>query len=72
MIRFECPGGGGRHLLKDDPMRMRPVPAWRKKRLTWDQAENVYRAAMTSIPFRTWWEHRRGSRSGVGWRTSSG
>ncbi len=94
-IRFECPNGGGRHLiaagqavqlveptapelpgmvvrpLKDDPMRMRLVLAWRKDRLTWNQTENVYRAVMTSYtrhamastPFRTWWERRRSSQS---------
>ncbi|MFJ1758763.1 LysR family transcriptional regulator [Amycolatopsis sp. NPDC088138] len=57
--------------LKNDPMRMRLVLAWRKERVTWDQAEQVYRAAMTSytrhamasVPFRSWWTRRRDERS---------
>ncbi|MEA5363084.1 LysR family transcriptional regulator [Amycolatopsis sp., V23-08] len=57
--------------LKNDPMRLRLVLAWRKERVTWDQAEQVYRAAMTSytrhamasVPFRSWWTRRRDERS---------
>ncbi|WP_370949449.1 LysR family transcriptional regulator [Amycolatopsis sp. cg5] len=57
--------------LKGDPMRMRLVLAWRKERLTWDQTEHVYRAAMTSYtrhamastPFRSWWDRRRATQS---------
>ncbi|WP_328456684.1 LysR family transcriptional regulator [Amycolatopsis sp. NBC_00438] len=58
--------------LKNDPMRMRLVLAWRKERVTWDQAERVYRAAMTSytrhamasVPFRSWWTRRREEQAG--------
>ncbi len=57
--------------LAGDPMRLRLVLAWRKERVTWDQAEQVYRAAMTSYtrhamapgPFRSWWTRRRDERS---------